>query len=64
MNKIRNQSSLRFENGTFVQIDTEPEDRSMVPAVGPHFHDVLNSNDLSLQHEHPHRTADQSGQTV
>lgn len=55
MNKASNsnQQQIRFEQGNFVPHDV-PLDRSVnIPTSGPHFHDVLNEQQLTLTHERP-----------
>jgi len=55
MNKLTNPSeqSLRFEDGRFVQNDIVLDEGINIPTSGPHFHEVLNSNQLSLHHGTP-----------
>ena len=55
MNKITQplEQAIRFENGQFVPNDIALSDSLNVPTTGPHFHEVLNSHELSLRHEKP-----------
>lgn len=53
MNEINNNTQIRFDNGKFVQQDIAPVAPIDMPDCGPHFHAVLESHKLSLQHEHP-----------
>ena len=45
--------SITFENGQFVPNDVNLGNTINVPTSGPHFHEVLNSNSLSLKHVQP-----------
>lgn len=54
MNKIlTSEHNIKFENGQFVPDDIDLANTINVPTSGPHFHEVLNANKLSLKHEKP-----------
>ena len=53
MNKIIEEAVVRLENGQFVPEDVTLESNTLVPTSGPHFHEILAANHLSLQHEQP-----------
>ena len=47
---LTSEHSITFENGQFVPNAVNLGDTINVPTSGPHFHEVLNSNNLSLKH--------------
>lgn len=53
MNKVIEQAVVRLENGEFVPEDVVLGSNTLVPTSGPHFHEILAANNLSLQHEQP-----------
>jgi len=53
MNEIKTNTQFIVENGEFLQKDVAPQIELDMPDCGPHFHEVLNSHNLSLKHARP-----------